>query len=127
MSARAEDAARALSRKQPTTADAAVPTPANNGSADAEGVETPAPEPSGNKNLLQNLMLAISTDNGPSISIYSQTWQKSESHLVAKAGCSRGGLKHRADKGRMTFESAGERDGPRGIPPLYCKHHSTAA
>ena len=53
MSARAEDAASALSREQPTTADAAVPTPANNGSADAEGVEIPAPEPSGNKNLLQ--------------------------------------------------------------------------
>ena len=52
MSARAEDAARALSREQPTTADAAVPAPANNGSADAEGVEIPAPEPSGNKNLL---------------------------------------------------------------------------
>ena len=52
MSARAEDAARVLSREQPTTADAAVPTPANNGSADAEGVEIPAPEPSGNKNLL---------------------------------------------------------------------------
>ena len=52
MSARAEDAARALSREQPTTADAALPTPANNGSADAEGVEIPAPEPSGNKNLL---------------------------------------------------------------------------
>ena len=51
MSARAEDAARALSREQPTTADAAVPAPANNGSADAEGVEIPAPEPSGNKNL----------------------------------------------------------------------------
>ena len=53
MSARAEDAASALSREQPTTADAAVPTPANNGSADAEGVEIPAPEPSGNKNLLR--------------------------------------------------------------------------
>ena len=53
MSARAEDAARALSREQPTTADAAVPAPANNGSADAEGVEIPAPEPSGNKNLLE--------------------------------------------------------------------------
>ena len=52
MSARVEDAARALSREQPTTADAAVPAPANNGSADAEGVEIPAPEPSGNKNLL---------------------------------------------------------------------------
>ena len=52
MSARAEDAARALSREQPTTADAAVPAPANNGSADAEGVEIPAPESSGNKNLL---------------------------------------------------------------------------
>ena len=52
MSARAEDAARALSREQPTTADAAVPAPANNGSADAEGVEIPAPEPSGNKTLL---------------------------------------------------------------------------
>ena len=52
MSAMAEDAARALSREQPTTADAAVPAPANNGSADAEGVEIPAPEPSGNKNLL---------------------------------------------------------------------------
>ena len=55
MSARAEDAARALSREQPTTADAAVPAPANNGSADAEGVEIPAPEPSGNKNLLVTL------------------------------------------------------------------------
>ena len=43
MSARAEDAARALSREQPTTADAAVPAPANNGSADAEGDELPAP------------------------------------------------------------------------------------
>ena len=53
MSARAEDAARVLSREQPTTADAAVPAPANNGSADAEGVEIPAPEPSGNKNLLK--------------------------------------------------------------------------
>ena len=52
MSARAEDAARVLSREQPTTAGAAVPAPANNGSADAEGVEIPAPEPSGNKNLL---------------------------------------------------------------------------
>ena len=56
MSARAEDAARALSREQPTTADAAVPAPANNGSADAEGVEIPAPEPSGNKNLLSVLV-----------------------------------------------------------------------
>ena len=55
MSARAEDAARALSREQPTTADAAVPAPANNGSADAEGVEIPAPEPSGNKSLLKKL------------------------------------------------------------------------
>ena len=52
MLARAEDAARVLSREQPTTAGAAVPAPANNGSADAEGVEIPAPEPSGNKNLL---------------------------------------------------------------------------
>ena len=60
MSARAEDAARALSREQPTTADAAVPAPANNGSADAEGVEIPAPEPSGNKNLLR---VAESDDN----------------------------------------------------------------
>ena len=32
-----------------------VPAPANNGSADAEGVEIPAPEPSGNKNLLGGL------------------------------------------------------------------------
>ena len=60
MSARAEDAARALSREQPTTADAAVPAPANNGSADAEGVEIPAPEPepSGNKNLLERRFYA---------------------------------------------------------------------
>ena len=60
MSARAEDAARALSREQPTTADAAVPAPANNGSADAEGVEIPAPEPSGNKNLLSWQVAALS-------------------------------------------------------------------
>ena len=59
MSARAEDAARALSREQPTTADAAVPAPANNGSADAEGVEIPAPEPSGNKNLLRTWRLTL--------------------------------------------------------------------
>ena len=59
MSARAEDAARALSREQPTTADAAVPAPANNGSADAEGVEIPAPEPSGNKNLLLQLYRTV--------------------------------------------------------------------
>ena len=52
MSAREEGATRALTWDQPTTAVAAVPTPANNGSADAEGVEIPAPEPSGNKNLL---------------------------------------------------------------------------
>ena len=61
MSARAEDAARALSREQPTTADAAVPAPANNGSADAEGVEIPAPEPSGNKNLLQGQLSFVYT------------------------------------------------------------------
>ena len=61
MSARAEDAARALSREQPTTADAAVPAPANNGSADAEGVEIPAPEPSGNKNLLLKAFQAYSS------------------------------------------------------------------
>ena len=66
MSARAEDAARALSREQPTTADAAVPAPANNGSADAEGVEIPAPEPSGNKNLLVALSdVALSDQKAP--------------------------------------------------------------
>ena len=35
----AEGAERALSRDQPTTADAAVPTPANKGSASAAGAE----------------------------------------------------------------------------------------
>ena len=35
----AEDAERALSREQPVAADAAAPTPANQGSASAEGVE----------------------------------------------------------------------------------------
>ena len=44
MSARAEGAARALFWGQPTTAAAAVPTPANKGPANAEGVEIPAPQ-----------------------------------------------------------------------------------
>jgi len=66
MSARAEDAARVLSREQPTTADAAVPAPANNGSADAEGVEIPAPEPSGNKNLLSAAPLISAVVSRPS-------------------------------------------------------------
>ena len=44
MSAREEGATRALTWDQPTTAAAAVPTPANNGSANAEGVEIPAHE-----------------------------------------------------------------------------------
>ena len=35
----AEDAARALTREQPVTADAATPTPVNNESAGAEGAE----------------------------------------------------------------------------------------
>ena len=35
----AEDAERALSREQPVAADAAAPTPANQGSASAEGAE----------------------------------------------------------------------------------------
>ena len=64
MSARAEGAARALSREQPTTADAAVPAPANNGSADAEGVEIPAPEPSGNKNLLAASAYTMEVNSG---------------------------------------------------------------
>ena len=68
MSARAEDAARALSREQPTTADAAVPAPANNGSADAEGVEIPAPEPSGNKNLLPARSSTLTPSDGASAS-----------------------------------------------------------
>ena len=69
MSARAEDAARVLPREQPATADAAVPAPANNGSADAEGVEIPAPEPSGNKNLLQELSIT-------------RSWQLSQQRVV---------------------------------------------
>ena len=35
----AEDAERALSREQPVAADAVAPTPANQGSASAEGAE----------------------------------------------------------------------------------------
>ena len=73
MSARAEDAARALSREQPTTADAAVPAPANNGSADAEGVEIPAPEPSGNKNLLR-LLATVAVGSQCTSEYYSALW-----------------------------------------------------
>ena len=53
----AEDAERALSREQPVAADAAAPTPANQGSASAEGVEfieeDLQQDPPGNGDLLQ--------------------------------------------------------------------------
>ncbi len=52
----AEDAERALSRDQPSAAAAAVPTPANNGSASADGAEVISEEhqqnPLGNDDLL---------------------------------------------------------------------------
>ena len=52
----AEDAERALSRDQPSAAAAAVPTPANNGSASADGAEVISKEhqqnPLGNDDLL---------------------------------------------------------------------------
>ena len=55
----AEDAERALSRDQPSAAAAAVPTPANNGSASADGAEVISKEhqqnPLGNDDLLQVL------------------------------------------------------------------------
>ena len=54
----AEDAERALSRDQPSAAAAAVPTPANNGSASADGAEVISKEhqqnPLGNDDLLQS-------------------------------------------------------------------------
>ena len=53
----AEDAERALSRDQPSAAAAAVPTPANNGSASADGAEVISKEhqqnPLGNDDLLR--------------------------------------------------------------------------
>ena len=53
----AEDAERALSREQPVAADAAAPTPANQGSANAEGVEfieeDLQQDPPGNGDLLR--------------------------------------------------------------------------
>ena len=52
----AEDAERALSRDQPSAAAAAAPTPANNGSASADGAEVISKEhqqnPLGNGGLL---------------------------------------------------------------------------
>ena len=52
----AEDAERALSREQPVAADAAAPTPANQGSASAAGAEVISKEhqqnPLGNDDLL---------------------------------------------------------------------------
>ena len=62
----AEDAERALSRDQPSAAAAAVPTPANNGSASADGAEVISKEhqqnPLGNDDLLQRLLLAFLVD-----------------------------------------------------------------
>ena len=56
----AEDAERALSREQPVAADAAAPTPANQGSASAEGVEfieeDLQQDPPGNGDLLGRLL-----------------------------------------------------------------------
>ena len=53
----AEDAERALSREQPVAADAAAPTPANQGSASAEGAEfieeDLQQDPPGNGDLLR--------------------------------------------------------------------------
>ena len=83
MSARAEDAARALSREQPTTADAAVPAPANNGSADAEGVEIPAPEPSGNKNLLAASAYTMDAPASTRAATVENTGQQSQRHHMA--------------------------------------------
>ena len=55
----AEDAERALSREQPVAADAAAPTPANQGSASAEGAEfieeDLQQDPPGNGDLLSTL------------------------------------------------------------------------
>ena len=83
MSARAEDAARALSREQPTTADAAVPAPANNGSADAEGVEIPAPEPSGNKNLLAASAYTMDAPASTRAATVENTGQQPHRHHMA--------------------------------------------
>ena len=62
----AEDAERALSREQPVAADAAAPTPANQGSASAEGVEfieeDLQQDPPGNGDLLPRVA------NGPDAS-----------------------------------------------------------
>ena len=56
----AEDAERALSREQPVAADAAAPTPANQGSASAEGVEfieeDLQQDPPGNGDLLLKMV-----------------------------------------------------------------------
>ena len=55
----AEDAERALSREQPVAADAAAPTPANQGSASAAGAEFTDEDhhqdPLGNGDLLLGL------------------------------------------------------------------------
>ena len=83
MSARAEDAARALSREQPTTADAAVPAPANNGSADAEGVEIPAPEPSGNKNLLAASAYTMDAPTSTRAATVENSGQQPQRHHMA--------------------------------------------
>jgi len=83
MSARAEDAARVLPREQPATADAAVPAPANNGSADAEGVEIPAPEPSGNKNLLAASAYTMDAPASTRAATVENTGQQPHRHHMA--------------------------------------------
>ena len=104
MSAWAADATRVLPwASGSTTAAAAVATPANNRSADAEGVEIPpAPTPSGDKNLLSRrqpmaqrvryMYGQITTVHVLSLSFYTLQAKTSRHHTLAQSRRVRGGL-----------------------------------
>ena len=65
----AEDAERALSRDQPVAADAAAPTPANQGSASAAGAEFTdedlQQDPLGNGDLLWRVRAEVTVHSDP--------------------------------------------------------------
>ena len=62
----AEGAERALSRDQPAAAEAAVPTPANKGSASAAGAEVISKEHQQNPPGNDDLLVALALVQGPS-------------------------------------------------------------
>ena len=95
----AEDAERALSREQPVAADAAAPTPANQGSASAEGVEfieeDLQQDPPGNGDLLAAQQRTLDAPASRRAATVDSTGQQPQRHHMAlRSQVSVGGVMH---------------------------------